>query len=131
MIKGISAGRYITISGGSPGSTYINNYNGQPGVGNMRYNPSTQNVEVFDGNSWQTLMTSYAQVELDQEAQMLLNWAREEKNRQLQRESRIRSNPALRKAYEAIQRAEENFDILDRIVGDDVGSEEGQVQASP
>lgn len=127
MIKGITPGRYINVSGGSPGSTYINTYGGNPGVGNMRYNPSSQNIEVFDGSSWQMLMTSYAQVELDSEAQMLLNWAREEKNRQLQRESRINSNPALKKAYEAIRRAEENFDILDRIVGDDIGPD----QSSP
>lgn len=131
MIKGINSGKYISITGGTPGSTYINNYNGQPGVGNMRYNPSTQNVEVYDGHNWQMLMTSYATVELDYEAQMLLNWAREEKNRQIQRESRIKSNPALQKAYEAIKRAEENFDILDRIVGDDADSGEEQVQASP
>ncbi len=129
MIKGITGGKFITITGGNPGSTYVNNYGGQPGVGNMRYNPSTQNVEVYDGSTWQMLMTSYATVELDHEAQMLLNWAREEKNRQIQREFRIKSNPALQKAYEAIRRAEENFDILDRIVGDNV--EESQVQASP
>jgi len=131
MIKGINGGKYIVVSGGSPSPTYVNNYGGGHMVGQMRYNTSSQNVEVYDGNNWVMMASSFAQVELDHEAQMLLSWAREEKNRQLQRESRIKSNPALRKAYEAIQRAEENFDILDRIVGEDVGDENEQVQASP
>ena len=33
-------------------STYINGYSGLQGVGNMRYNTSSQSMEVFDGNNW-------------------------------------------------------------------------------
>ena len=63
---------------------------------------------------------SYVNVDVSGETQELLKWVRETKNRELSRESRVRSNPALQKAYEAIQRAEENFDILDKIIGDTV-----------
>ena len=34
---------------------------------------------------------------------------------QLNRETLVKNNPALQKAYQAVQRAEENFDILQRI----------------
>ena len=119
MIKGInSSGRYITVSGGTTSNPYISP--GSVGAGMMRYNPNMNCIEVNDGNSWQQLGMSYATVELSPDTEALLEWAREERNRQIQRESRIKSNPALKKAYEAILRAEENYDMLDRIVGDDV-----------
>lgn len=113
------SGKYVNVVGGSPGSTYVNNYSGGQGVGNVRYNTSTQSMEVYDGNSWQQLMMNYATVELNSEAQMLLDWARQEQARQFKRQDLIKSNPALQKAYEAIQRAEANFDILEKFVEND------------
>lgn len=134
MIKGInSSSSYITVQGGQPGSTYINNFGGAQGVGNMRYNTSSQTMEVYDGNNWQQLGMSYATVDLSYDAQQLLEWARKEQRKQMERESKIQSNPALRKAYEAIQRAEENFDLIYKFVEHDTGGtmEEASVQAGP
>ena len=120
MIKTITGGRYITVQGGSISDPYISP--GAAGSGMMRWNPNMNCMEVNDGSMWKQISMGYATVTLDAEAESLLNWAREERNKQIQRESRIRSNPALRKAYEAIQRAEENFELLDKIVGDDNNS---------
>ncbi len=129
MIKGInSSGRYLTVSGGNSSSTYISP--GSAGAGMMRYNSNMNCIEVNDGNSWQQLQMSYATVELTPDGESLLEWARKERDKQWARDERIRKNPALKKAYEAIQRAEANFDILDKIVGEDVG-QNGEVQASP
>lgn len=129
MIKGISAGKYLQVSGGSPSTTYISP--GAVGSGMLRYNGNMNCIEVNDGNNWKQMDMSYAQIQLDYEAESLLNWAKQERDRQRLREKRIQENPALKKAYEAILRAEENYDILDRIVGEDVSSESEQVQASP
>lgn len=119
MIKGITPqGRYVTVSGGGA-STYINNYSGLQGVGNMRYNTTSQMMEVFDGNNWIQLGMDYVSVGLNGEAESLLDWARKERERQLKREQLIKDNPALQKAYEAIQRAEANFDILEKFVEND------------
>jgi hypothetical protein len=120
MIKGITSGsQYITVTGGSPMTPYISP--GAQGAGQVRYNTNSSNMEVWDGMSWKEISMSYSNIDLSWEAADLLNWAREQRNKQKEREYRIQNNPALRKAYEAIQRAEENFDILDRIVGDDAG----------
>jgi hypothetical protein len=124
MIKGINtSGRYLTVSGGSPSSTYISP--GSAGSGMMRYNGNMNCIEVNDGNMWKQLETGYATVELSPDAESLLEWARKERDKQWARDERIRKNPALKKAYEAIQRAEANFDILDKIIGDE--SESGQM----
>ncbi len=129
MIKGITAGKYITVSGGSPNQTYISP--GSVGAGMLRYNGNTHCIEINDGNIWKQMDMSYAQIQLDTEAESLLNWARQERDRQRVREKRIQENPALKNAYEAILRAEENYDILDRIVGDDTCNVCEQVQSSP
>ena len=86
--------------------------------GMIRLNGS--DFQVFDGSNWLMLTTGHPSVGLDGETLDLLQWARETKNREFSRESRVRSNPALQKAYEAVQRAEANFDILDKIIGDTV-----------
>ncbi len=114
MIKGInSSGRYITVSGGTSSSNYISP--GAVGSGMLRYNSNTNTIEVNDGNSWQQLNTNYATVELTPEAESLFEWARKERSKQQLREQAVANNPALKKAYEAIKRAEENFDLLEAI----------------
>ena len=97
MIKGINqGGRYISVTGGMPGSNYINNYSGAQGIGNMRFNTSTQNVEVWDGNNWMTLQTSYATVQLDSEATSLLDWAKEKRDEEWKMQELIKTNPAVK-----------------------------------
>ena len=131
MIKGInSSSRYLQVTGGAPSSTYVNNYNSGQGIGNMRFNTSNQNIEVFDGNSWIMLSTSYATVDLTFEAQQALEWVQQQRNKELKRESLIKTNPALQKAYDAIKRAEANFDILEKFVEND-DADSGQVQSGP
>ena len=118
MIKTITpAGRYTQVQGSQGSMPYISP--GSQSAGMMRLNTSTQNVEVYDGAGWQQIPNDYVQVGLTPEAESLLDWARDEKYRQLKREGMIRDNPALQKAYEAIKRAEENFDILSKFVEND------------
>ena len=118
MIKGInSSGRYLTVSGGHPSTTYISP--GSVGSGMLRYNGNMNCIEVNDGNMWKQLETGHATVELNPETESLLEWARLERTKQRLREERIEQNPALKKAYEAVVRAQENFDILDKIAGDE------------
>jgi len=122
MIKGINtSGRYLTVTGGTPSNPYISP--GSVGAGMMRYNPNMNCIEVNDGNMWKQLDMSYASVELNPDTEALLEWARLELTKQRILAERIEQNPALKKAYEAVVRAQENFDILDRIVGDDLDRE--------
>ncbi len=129
MIKGInSSGRYVTISGGmAPSMPYVNM--STPSAGMIRYNGNTQNTEVYDGNVWLTMATNHATVELNYDTEQLLEWAREERQKQRDREERIKNNPALQKAYEAIVRAEDNFNILEKFVENDDTHDFGEKQA--
>jgi len=40
----------MQVMGGSA-STYVNNYGGAQGVGNLRFNTSSQCLEVYDGTN--------------------------------------------------------------------------------
>lgn len=114
MIKGInSSNRYISVTGGSVSDPYISP--GAVGAGMMRWNSNMNCMEVNDGMSWKTLSMGYATVELTPEAESLMEWARKERDKQRTREEAVRRNPALQKAYEAIKRAEDNFDLLETI----------------
>ena len=131
MIKGIMSGNGINVQGGSVSYPYVPMNGSNPIQGMLRLNG--QDMQVFDGSTWLNLSASYTTVELNGETQVLLDWARNERNKQQAREAKMKSNPALRKAYEAIQRAEENFDLIYKFVEHDEEqlSESASVQASP
>jgi hypothetical protein len=117
MLKGLMSGKGTVVRGGNISYPYVPTNSNNPIQGMIRLN--NQDIQVFDGSSWLTVGASYASVDLDADTQSLLEWARDERARQNLRAERIRNNPALQKAYEAIQRAEANFDILDKIIADD------------
>ena len=131
MIKGVTqSGRYVTVGGGMPANPYISP--GAAGAGMVRYNPNMNQLEVNDGNSWLAIGNNFASVGLTQEAEALLDWAREQRSKQLARQLAAEKNPALKKAYEAIRRAEENFDLLEAIAGKyDDDTEVMQVSTGP
>ena len=111
MIKNITPiGRYVTVSGGTSG-TYVNGYSGAQGVGNMRFNTSTQNMEVFDGSSWITLNMDYASVGLNGDAESLLDWAREKRNEEMKWYSLASSNEAVRIALEQLEQAKTRLEL--------------------
>jgi hypothetical protein len=122
MIKGLMGGTNVIVSGGNTSVPYVSQNNANPMQGMLRIWGS--DMQVFDGNTWMNLSTSYATVDLSPESQTLLQWAREQKNKQADRETRIKNNPALQKAFENIKRAEENFELIDALVKDYIHNEE-------
>ena len=115
MIKDIHAsGRYVQVQGGSA-STYVNGYSGLQGVGNMRYNTTSQNMEVFDGNNWVTLNMGYASVGLNGEAESLLDWARKKRDEELAWESLAKDNQAVKIALDNLEKARQQLDVTAKL----------------
>ncbi len=121
MIKGIMGSNGLIVNGGNTSVPYINistgGNNSNPMQGMMRI--SGTEIQVFDGTSWMNIASSYATVELTGEVQSIIQWAREERNKQLERTKLVKDNPALQKALEAIERAEANFDLIAKFVEND------------
>jgi hypothetical protein len=78
----------------------VNNFSGAQGVGNMRYNTTNQNIEVYDGNNWVQMQSGYATVAMTPEAESLLDWAREKRNEELALKAEAEKNPAIKDLLE-------------------------------
>ena len=121
MIKSIhSNSTFITVSGGNPGSTYIGNYSNAPGVGNMRYNPSNQNIEVYDGSTWIILSAHHANINLSDEAVSLLEWARKKRNEELELERLAQTSPAIKDLITQIEEKEEQIRVVQTLLKEEV-----------
>ena len=107
----------VVVSGGDVSIPYINNNSSNPIQGMIRL--WGNDFQVFDGTAWIQLASSYATVSLDQETQDLLQWARTQRQLEMNRATLIENNPALENAYRAVLRAEQNFDILAKFVEPD------------
>ena len=128
MITGITQhGRYIQVSNGSGVSSlpYLNSSNNDPAMGDVRV--INGQLSCWIGSSWQPIAGAYASIGLSGEAEVLLDWARTQKDKEQKREELIRNNPALQNAYDAIKRAEANFDIIEKFVENDIN--EGEMRS--
>lgn len=118
MLNGINtSGRYLQVTGGSA-STYVNkNYSGNTFMtGDMRYDLDSQCMKVFDGSSWQSIVTSTATVELTYEAESLLNWAREKREEERLLEKQAQENSAIRDLVEQIKQKQEQIKMVQTLL---------------
>ena len=103
-------GRYVQVSGGST-STYINNYSGSQGVGNMRYNTSSQRMEVFDGNNWMQLNMGAVSVGLNHEAEQAIDWALKKIKQEKEWYELASNSEAVRIALDQLEQARERLEL--------------------
>ena len=119
MIKGINAGSGIQVSGnyGSWPTFYNNvNSNGNTLIGQVRYNGSSQNLEVYDGNSWLIMNSMYPMVELSPEVQSIINWARMKMAEELRIKELAAKHPTVADALKAVEKAEEQVRVVAALV---------------
>ena len=106
MIKGITqSGKYVMVSGNSGAVPYVSP--GAQSAGMIRYNTSTQNVEVYDGNNWQLLGGGFSSIGLTPEAENLLDWAKRKRDEELEYERLASENKAVKIAMENVERAKQ------------------------
>ena len=118
MIKNITAsGRYMQVVGGNS-STYVNGFSGAQGVGNIRYNTSSQCMEVYDGNSWMLINMDHASVSLNSEAESLLDWARKKRDEEDKWYKLASSNEAVRIALDQLEQARTRLELTAHLARD-------------
>jgi hypothetical protein len=72
-------------------------------MGQVRYNPTGQCLEIFDGNMWVMWSTGMANVGLTPEAERILDWAQQKMFEELELKARMEKHPGLKDAYEAFK----------------------------
>ena len=103
---------------GGQASTYVNNSGNSLGVGNVRWNPTSQNIEVFDGTSWVRLNTAVATIGLNPEAESLLDWAKQKRDEEQAWKSLAESNQAVKIALDNLEQARRQVDITAKLARD-------------
>jgi hypothetical protein len=110
MIKGLQGIGRLTVQGGNVSLPYISPNANNPLQGMIRINNT--DFEVFNGTGWQSLHSSYATVSLDQETQDLLQWAREQRNKQKELEEWAKTHPTLQASLEDLKLAQLKLDLV-------------------
>jgi len=114
MIKGITPGIGLTISGSTSMEPYISP--GAQSAGILRYNSSSRNIEVYDGGIWLTLSGGHSHISLDSPTQEAVQWVRCQMEKEKRLEELAKQHPAVADAWSAVKHAQEQLDIVTTLV---------------
>lgn len=119
MIKNISGSASIVVN--QSYSNWPSFYNTPAGTGNsligqMRYNGTSQSVEVYDGNTWITIMGSYPTIDLAPHVQAAVNWVHVKMAEETRLKELAAKHPSVADALEAVAKAEEQVRIVAALV---------------
>lgn len=113
MIKSITSGFGLTIKGGTISYPYINMTNYSAGIaGMLRFNGNTQNIEVYDGNTWYSLPNDLPSIELSSEVQSLLDWARKKRDEETRIKDLAKANPTIADLVTQRNKIDEQISIV-------------------
>ena len=113
MIKSImSMGKHIMVGGGNSASNYINTGAGMMGVGDLRFNTSTQQIEFYNGQTWQTFTMAQATVGLTSTAETAIDWAMKKMEEEREARAMAEQYPAVADAMGAVREAEQQLKTI-------------------
>ena len=110
MIKSImSMGKHVIVGGGNSASNYINTGAGMMGVGDLRFNTSTQQIEFYNGQTWQIFTMAQATVGLTSTAETAIDWALNRMEQEKEARRMAEQYPAVADAMGAVREAEQQL----------------------
>jgi hypothetical protein len=109
MIKGLTGTCGVTVSGGNTSLPYVNPNVSNPMTGILRI--QNTDIEVFNGNVWQQLSSSYGTVSLDQDVLDIVQWARKKRDEELAWKNLANDNKAVKIALDNLEQARQQLDI--------------------
>jgi hypothetical protein len=87
-----------------------------PSAGMVRYNGTTSNFEVYDGNIWYPITSLSTTIALDRGTQEILSWAKKKRDEEMQREKLAESYPAVKDLMIQIEEKEAQIKIIQTLV---------------
>jgi hypothetical protein len=116
MIKNVyGSGRYLTTTN-NQSTNFMNNYSGAQGLGNTRFNTTTQSLEVYDGQMWQHLQMSTVNLSLTQDAVEAIDWVNQKRKEEHDIRVLAEKYPAVADQMAAVQEAEEKLRMITLLV---------------
>ena len=113
MINSImSMGKHMRVGGGNSASNYINNGSGMMGVGDLRFNTSTQQIEFYNGQTWQIFTMAQATVGLTGTAETAIDWAMKKMEEEKEARAMAEQYPAVADALNAVWESEQQLKTI-------------------
>ena len=113
MIKGLAGTCGVTVSAGNTALPYVGPNPSNPMTGMLRIHNT--DIEVFNGNVWQQLSSSYATVGLDQDVLDIVQWARKKRDEEMMWQSLAKENKAVKIALDNLEQARQQLDITAKL----------------
>jgi hypothetical protein len=110
MIKGLMGEQHVLVTGGNTSLPYVSQNTNNPIQGMIRVWGT--DMQVYDGNSWITLNTSYATVGLSNSAQEAIDWAQYKMQEERDLASIKAQYPHLTEAIEEVEHAKQALETL-------------------
>lgn len=115
MISGIVAhGKYVYVHGGFSNCPYVNM--SLPNAGSLRWNIEKYVFEIYDGQSWMTFNGSHSMLGLNDEAENILDWAKEKMLEERQWLELAKTNNAVRIAFNNYNDSRRKLETLTSLV---------------
>ena len=112
MIKSIDThSRYVTIYHGSATSTYVNNAN-YMNVGDVRFNINSQQLELYTGQTWQSINMATPTVGLNDVAETAIDWVLKKMEQEKEAKRMAEQYPAVADALGAVREAEQQLKMV-------------------
>ena len=105
-------GKHVIVGGGNSASNYINNGSGMMGVGDLRFNTSTQQIEFYNGQTWQTFTMAQATVGLTGTAETAIDWALDKMEQEKEARRMSEQYPAVADALNAVWESEQQLKTI-------------------
>ena len=93
--------RGVVVDGGNTSVPFVNTNTNNPMQGMIRISGS--DMQVFDGNNWMTLSTSYATVALAPTTEEAIDWAKRKMQEEKDLHDRMIRHPGLKDAFETFK----------------------------
>ena len=117
MIKGVNGANGVQVNSGYfSWPSFYNQNSSNSLVGQVRYNGSNQNLEVYDGTTWLMLQTAYPTIELAPHVQAIVTWAQCKMAEESRLQALAEKHPAVADALNALHKAEEQIKIVTALV---------------
>jgi len=94
----------------------MNNYSGAQGLGNIRFNTTNQNLEVYDGTMWHPIQMDTVNVSLTPDAVAAIAWASQQRHDEMKIKELAERHPAVADQVAAVQEAEEKLRMVTLLV---------------
>lgn len=144
MITSIAGSDGVFVENGQANLPYHTPMSGDTFSGVMRVNNGS--IQYFANGSWLNFPNSYPTIRMDTN---IVNWVRDKMSKEAEQKAeleylkrRAKEHPSLEKAYEAIIRAEEklnaeidraveDFKLLDKLIGEEQDTGENMAMGAP